>query len=797
MRRRYSNSAIASEAGLSSELPEARLLAKIEVQVLQARRLPRGLRRPSGVVAVVVNGNVVAQCEPVWRDTAPVFNFHVSIMVPYLTRQHPEFEIVVRDRSGFNIELGRARLVVNATEVCGWRALHSVPYAASSHADVLVAARWAARPRPSSLHSPLSFSSVDRTSRNVRSVHRHTGRLFRSGIFTVHVAANAVPVPLAAPLVTLGTSDQVLRATETPESRINWGSCRAVQDNGKGKEMAQPGVVDSDSTKVSSGRLSEFVLKLPTADVSSRSGLYCFSKSAQSTFRPDHPDSHFPHLRGPGKSELVHQSYGTGLCTVISADKSVFRRGAKSMATEPYRALHRLQNSTRVSPESAVYQPKRDLLNEKGSRKSTEAAFNSRLLLSTLLSPVERRNIDFGSFSFALLQGILPSSLSIFVTDSSSHLPNAMAAIFDQNIELPAEIPGFGPRQNQTNFRDMQVSLVERGPANAKISLSVRIAYTAVFPLTSCNIVTPRFRQLMSSINNMTPDFKNLYPHAECLTYLLVGGLFTNHYPTYFTRNIDFLQEKLCLPRVQSVPIHTESGVMSNAIAIRDAISKTCSRRNSIVLIGHSKGGVDILEAITRYPEIVPFVYGIISFQAPFSGCFAIDFLTRSKLAIKALSGAIETLWRGEKESFQDLSYSSRNKELNMLGLFENNICGETMTFRTGSAHVFRDIPIIAVASCATFEVFNIRSPANAAGVASMAPIAQLITNQTGFRCDGLVIPADARIPFCDLVYLEDMMHTEPALYVPGTVYPPGEMTASVLILLFEKAERSTCFPNQ
>ncbi len=153
------------------------------------------------------------------------------------------------------------------------------------------------------------------------------------------------------------------------------------------------------------------------------------------------------------------------------------------------------------------------------------------------------------------------------------------------------------------------------------------------------------------------------------------------------------------------------------------------------MLIGHSKGGVDILETVSRFPEIVPFVYGIITLQAPYSGSFVIDFLARSQLAVKAISGAIETLWRGEKESFQDMSYSARDKELNLfeetkdVENVDKNVSADTPEPPKESPSVFQEIPIVAVTSCAPFEVYNIRSAANAAGVASMAPIAQLITS--------------------------------------------------------------------
>lgn len=108
------------------------------------------------------------------------------------------------------------------------------------------------------------------------------------------------------------------------------------------------------------------------------------------------------------------------------------------------------------------------------------------------------------------------------------------------------------------------------------------------------------------------------------------------------------------------------------------------------------------------------------------------------------------------------------------------------------NAMVLRDIPIVTVASHASFKLQSVRSVANVAGIASMSLIAGQITANTGFFNDGLVVWADALVPFSDAIYLDDMMHTEPALYVPGTKYPPGELTAAALSLLFDKANRAT-----
>lgn len=140
-------------------------------------------------------------------------------------------------------------------------------------------------------------------------------------------------------------------------------------------------------------------------------------------------------------------------------------------------------------------------------------------------------------------------------------------------------------------------------------------------------------------------------------------------------------------------------------------------------------------------------------------------------------------MWRGERGSLLDMSYTARGKQLEVFTSPDG--------LESTSRMWYRDIPIVALASCAPFELHSIRSAADIAGIASMSVVAQHITKKTGFMCDGLVVPADSMVPFSDIVYLHDMMHTEPALYVPGTKYPPGQLTACALTLLFEKVERT------
>lgn len=476
-----------------------------------------------------------------------------------------------------------------------------------------------------------------------------------------------------------------------------------------------------------------------------------------------------------------------------------------------------------------------------------------------------RREVDFGTFAFALFQGSFPESLCVGMRERGSKSLQAMAGRLlgreEQTIPLPSTFPGCdarvlkelvegslegaGKRVHFTNLQHIiHFRATSPGAVDDKVTFDVRITYNLHSPTAACHMVAPRFRSLLAGIEDLSTDFCHKYPQAQDLTYMFVGGLFTTHYPKYFEQNIDYLKTVLGLKNVTSAPIHTEGSVTSNAKIIRDSVVEAAGGKRSVVLLSHSKGGCDVCGAIDFYPELADLLFGVVSFQAPFSGTYLVSFVAKSKLAIGAITGVIKKLWGGESEAFTDMCYARRL--CSVLGLdvesnpddseVESDVVGDvdvdaaTRVVAVGTEgstgegarelgpvagtdialeraassgvvmfddhHVserlrlFAAVPSVSFGSSAPFSVGKVRTVANAAGFASMAPAAQVFTANTGFYNDGLVAPDDARIPWSDFVYLSDMMHTEPALYFAGTKYPPGHLSAVGITLLFEKRRR-------
>jgi hypothetical protein len=136
----------------------------------------------------------------------------------------------------------------------------------------------------------------------------------------------------------------------------------------------------------------------------------------------------------------------------------------------------------------------------------------------------------------------------------------------------------------------------------------------------------------------------------------MVGGLFTSHYPGYFKQNEDALSAAGL--QVSEAPIDTGASVEANAKVIRDAVMAAAPDRQ--VLIGQSKGGVDITAALALYPEMKPYVRAVVSMQSPYGGTPIASDLDESTSLRPLISSAIQTVFKGSPAALSDLSYQAR-----------------------------------------------------------------------------------------------------------------------------------------
>ncbi|KAI4997103.1 hypothetical protein ZWY2020_052445 [Hordeum vulgare] len=116
---------------------------------------------------------------------------------------------------------------------------------------------------------------------------------------------------------------------------------------------------------------------------------------------------------------------------------------------------------------------------------------------------------------------------------------------------------------------------------------------------------TTRFLEILDSVR------KNEHKLPDTVVYLLVPGLFSNHGPLYFVKTKAYFSKMGLVCHIAK--IHSESSVSKNAREIKEYIEEIYwGSRKRVLLLGHSKGGVDAAAALSLYwPQLKDKVAGL------------------------------------------------------------------------------------------------------------------------------------------------------------------------------------------
>lgn len=243
-----------------------------------------------------------------------------------------------------------------------------------------------------------------------------------------------------------------------------------------------------------------------------------------------------------------------------------------------------------------------------------------------------------------------------------------------------------------------------------------------------------------------------LPPEAKDHTYLMVGGLFTERYPGYMQANTDRLRQRGLDAR--RVPIDTDASVEANAKAIRDAVLAAAQGGRQVVLVGQSKGGVDVAAALALYPELKPHVRAVVAMQAPYGGTPIASDIGQSGNVRQFVERVVRDVFRGDPAALADLSYEARRRFV--------------------EAHPYpTDIPTVSLATSR-----------RSWGSVLLAPT-DYLWRRYGLKSDGLVPADDAEIPGSRVVRVDDMDHAESVIQgVPGfSRHRPAEVTEALVAL--------------
>ncbi len=262
---------------------------------------------------------------------------------------------------------------------------------------------------------------------------------------------------------------------------------------------------------------------------------------------------------------------------------------------------------------------------------------------------------------------------------------------------------------------------------------------------------------------DVTADFQALHAatragesplpkNAGDFVYLMVPGLFTEHYPGYLGDNLERLAERGLDAR--KVDIDTDASVATNAKGVKKAILEAAKSGKQVVLIGHSKGGVDMSAALSLYPELKPHVRAAIAMQSPIGGTPIATDIQSCKELRPLVDRMIQGLFDGDPRALADLSYGARQAFL--------------------KDHPYpTDVPTISLAT------------SSAEPLSLTAGAAAYVQHRYGEKCDGLVPVKDAIIPGSRVVQLDDLDHSGPAMRGPAALckYRPADITEALIAL--------------
>jgi triacylglycerol lipase len=233
-----------------------------------------------------------------------------------------------------------------------------------------------------------------------------------------------------------------------------------------------------------------------------------------------------------------------------------------------------------------------------------------------------------------------------------------------------------------------------------------------------------------------------LPPDATRYVYLVIPGAMGQKVPGYMGATQRHLRSRGL--EVHRSGINTAAGVAENATTIRREILSLARGRRSVVLITHSKGGIDALAADAMFPDIRPLVRARVLMQPPFAGTPMAEVLdsgaSRAALRMAGGSGAL----------IDDLTGSARRD------------------FNGARRHSWR-IPTVSLAS------------SHRGSRSILAPLGAIIRRRGGGDSDGMVPQSSQVVPGSHVVRVDGLDHWGAVLPVPGAAYRAGPLAEALV----------------
>jgi pimeloyl-ACP methyl ester carboxylesterase len=267
-----------------------------------------------------------------------------------------------------------------------------------------------------------------------------------------------------------------------------------------------------------------------------------------------------------------------------------------------------------------------------------------------------------------------------------------------------------------------------------------------------------------------SPEFLHLYDGARARQlgvpaaaadheFLLVPGFMWDFTPRMFGPNISELRSMGIRSRI--VRVHSLGEVKRNARIVAEAIERSPKK---VVLITHSKGGLDAMQALADRPDLVSKVAAFVAIQTPYDGvAFAapLRYWPTLRVMIQAAARLIRHQWRGLSMLFDDA-------------------IGDLLR-RSADAAKPPDVPrLVSIVSELGRDAPRAFLPLRLTrAVAKWA---------TGKDSDGFVRPEESVLPNSEVIRLPGMSHSDPVLNLGPLgrpIYDARALTRALVAYLF------------
>jgi pimeloyl-ACP methyl ester carboxylesterase len=231
----------------------------------------------------------------------------------------------------------------------------------------------------------------------------------------------------------------------------------------------------------------------------------------------------------------------------------------------------------------------------------------------------------------------------------------------------------------------------------------------------------------------------------------------------------DYFDEHLRWMKAQSLKItraaiHSEDTPQHNAHRVAKIIERS---QKPVILFAHSKGGIDALEMLIRYPSLRSKVAGVIAIQTPFWGTPVADYIF-GKRTLRFISRATLNLLGGTELSLRSLTEAERQ---NYFHKHQDEI-----------AAITANIPFLVFTSWKNPQGWRIDTP--------LKPIRDLLFRH-GFPNDGLIPHGNMHLPGAQFIALGGIDHMVPVMYSPLLRFSRVRFLQTLLTMMAKQIRRN------